>query len=393
MSRILIKLLVAFACVSTVMAQDFKFYDRDVQVHGFASQGFVTTNGNNWLTMKTGDVGSGQFTDFGGNATIQFNDKFRVGAQFYDRNLGQLGKWHPQLDWAVASYKFKPWLGVRGGKVKTVMGLYNDTQDLDFLHTFALLPQSVYPTDVRDATIAHLGGDVFGDIPIGEKGGTISYTAYVGHRTDSPYGGYAYLIASNGSTFNRMGGIQYGGDVRWATPLKGLLVGVSRLNEDISADYNAGTPGATTLKSKVDWTNQFYGQYTWNKLVVDTEYRRYYLDATINGGPQFQTDVHGWYVAASYQIAKRVQVGSYYSHYAISVPPNFLIPSGNGHDYDKVITFRYDINRFMNVKVEGHFMDGYGMPDDYPNGFYSVDNPQGLKPNTNALVVKTSFKF
>jgi len=33
------------------------------------------------------------------------------------------------------------------------------------------------------------------------------------------------------------------------------------------------------------------------------------------------------------------------------------------------------------------------MPDDYPNGFYSVDNPQGLKPNTKALVIKTSFKF
>ena len=70
-----------------------------------------------------------------------------------------------------------------------------------------------------------------------------------------------------------------------------------------------------------------------------------------------------------------------------------MIPAGTGHDYDKVLTLRYDLNRFMNVKVEGHFMDGYGMPNDYPNGFYSVDNRQGLKPNTNALVVKTSFKF
>lgn len=390
MLRTLIKLLVACACVSTVWAQEFTLSNYDVQVHGFASQGFVHTNGNNWLTMKTGDVGSGQFTDFGGNASIQFNDKFRVGAQIYDRNLGQLGKWHPQLDWAVASYKFKPWLGVRGGKVKTVMGLYNDTQDLDFLRTFALLPQSVYPTDVRDATLAHLGGDVFGDVPIGEKGGTLSYTAYVGHREDSRYGGYAYLI---GQSFNHMGGLQYGGDLRWATPVKGLLVGVSRLNENLTAQFGAGTPGETNLKSKTTWTNQFYAQYTWNKLVVDSEFRRYYLDATINSGPEFQTDVHGWYVAASYQIAKRVQVGSYYSHYRISVPPNFLIPSGDGHNYDKVITFRYDLNRFMNIKVEEHFMNGYGMPDDYPNGFYSGNNPQGLKPNTNALVVKTSFKF
>jgi len=47
----------------------------------------------------------------------------------------------------------------------------------------------------------------------------------------------------------------------------------------------------------------------------------------------------------------------------------------------------------MNVKVEGHFMDGYGVPGYYPDGFYYVDNLQGLKPNTNALVVKTGFNF
>jgi hypothetical protein len=390
MSKMLIKLLVCFACVTTVWAQDIKVLNHDVQFHGFASQGFVGTDGNNWLTMKSGNIGSGQFTDFGGNASMQITDKFRIGAQIYDRNLGQLGKWHPQLDWAVATYKFNSWIGVRGGKVKTVLGLYNDTQDLDFLHTFALLPQSIYPTDLRDVTIAHTGGDVFGDVPLGKKGGTLSYTAYIGHRQDSPYGGYAYLI---GKSFNRMGGLQYGSDLRWTTPLKGLLVGFSRLNENVSAHFGDGTPGATTLKSKVAFTNQYYAKYTFKKLVVDSEYRRYDLDATINGGPQFQTYVRGWYVAGSYRVAKRVQLGSYYSHYKINVPDNYLIPSGNGFDHDKVLTARFDLNRFFNIKVEGHFMHGVGMPDDYPNGFYSVDNQQGLKPNTKALVIKTSFKF
>ncbi len=47
-------------------AQDFKLFDRQVQIHGFASQGFVYTDNNNWLTMKTAD-GSAAFTDFGAN--------------------------------------------------------------------------------------------------------------------------------------------------------------------------------------------------------------------------------------------------------------------------------------------------------------------------------------
>lgn len=53
---------------------------------------------------------------------------------------------------------------------------------------------------------------------------------------------------------------------------------------------------------------------------------------------------------------------------------------------------RVDLNRFAYVKVEGHFMDGYGMGS-YPDGFYPQQNPLGFKPGTNALVVKTGFHF
>jgi hypothetical protein len=60
-----------------------------VEVHGFASQGFVYTNTNNWLTMNTVQ-GSAAFTDFGFNLSTSVTDKLRVGAQLYDRNLGQL---------------------------------------------------------------------------------------------------------------------------------------------------------------------------------------------------------------------------------------------------------------------------------------------------------------
>src|SRR5579864_9206979 len=168
-----------FAGQLRLQAQEFKLFDRMVQVHGFASQGFVYTDQNNWLTMHSSQ-GSGAFTDFGANISTQITDKFRVGAQVYDRNLGNLGEWHPTLDWAFADYRFKTWLGVRGGKVKTVLGLYNDTQDLDFLHTFALLPQSVYPTDLRDSTIAHVGGDVYGRISLKHRLGDLAYTAYAG---------------------------------------------------------------------------------------------------------------------------------------------------------------------------------------------------------------------
>jgi hypothetical protein len=402
-----------FACFCigqvSLQAQDFKLFDRDVQIHGFGSQGFIYTNGNNWLTMNTSQ-GSGAFTDFGVNASTNVTDRLRVGAQLYDRNLGQLVQYHPSLDWAVVDYRVKSWFGIRGGKVKTTLGLYTDSQDLDFLHTFALLPQSVYPTDLRDATIAHVGGDIYGNVNLPHKLGDLSYTGYFGHRSDSEYSGYRYYLSSFGAQIKSYGGLQYGADLRWSTPLKGLLIGVSRVNEDITAKglaINPFNPGAGLVPysefSKADWTNQFYGEYTKGRLRIDSEYRRYWRNQEIfNGTSESFADIRGLYVSGAYRICKRLQIGSYYSRYTITnvvtgALSAFYSPATdtglpNNHIYDKVVTARIDLNRLWNVKVEDHFMNGYGSGP-YPNGFYTQVNPQGFKPNTNALVVKTGINF
>jgi hypothetical protein len=385
--------LCLFFLVTSLRAQDFTLFHRNVQVHGFASEGIAYTNQNNWLTMNT--AGSpASFTDFGANLSTQLTDRLWVGAQVYDRSLGHLGQWHPSLDWAVVSFKIKPWLAFRGGKVKTTLGLYNDTQDLDFLRTFALLPQSIYPTDLRDATMAHTGGDVYGDIPLKHKLGTLSYTGFAGHRSDSIYSGYPYLLTQFGSHFTTYGGLQYGADLRWTTPITGLMVGASRLDEDISG---SGTRQGAPLweRSRQDWMNLFYGRYTRGRFQIDAEARRYYRNQLIISGTSFDIDdVRGWYVSGTYRVSKRISVGSYYSHYTITStrtpPPDTSLP--RNHDFDKVVSARFDVNRFWNVKVEGHFMDGFGA-DPYPNGFYPQVNPTGFKPNTNALVVKTGVNF
>ncbi|MGA1984902.1 MAG: hypothetical protein ABSG72_01435 [Candidatus Sulfotelmatobacter sp.] len=380
----------------SLRAQNFKIDGREVQIHGFASQGFVHTDDNNWLTMQTSNFGSGEFTDFGVNASMQVTDKFRIGAQLYDRNLGGLGKWYPQLDWAYAQYKLKPWLGFRGGRVKTVLGLYTDTQDLDFLHPYALLPQSIYPIDLRDATLAHDGGDVFGDISLGAKYGKLSYTAYGGYHEQGAHGGYAYLLESDHLTFGSIGGVQYGADLRWQAPLKGLLIGASRENQNSTSSYTVNLPsGPIPIRASdnADWINQVYGEYSWKKLLIDAEFRRAWDDNGVKNVSEFQVNLHAWYVGGAYRIVKRVQLASYYSRYWIGFPLSDVEPAGTGHINDKVVTGRIDINRFFNLKIEGHFMAGVGLPGDYPDGFYLVNNPQGLNPNTNALVVKGGFNF
>ena len=404
-TRFLIWLAVSTA--PALQAQfNFSIGGRPVQVHSFASQGFGYSGTNNYLTMKT-SRGSFAMTDVGVNVSLQLTDRLRIGAQAYDRNFGNLGKWHPQLDWAVADYRFADWLGIRGGVVKTVFGLYNDTQDVDSLHTFALLPQSVYPTDLRDALLRHRGGDLYGEVPL-KALGSLSYTVYAGWREDSRYGGYPYLLSGNGGRLTSYGGLQVGQDLRWNTPLDGLTLGVSRVSADVMGKgfwdmraFGMADPLPYEERSNRDWTHQFYGQYARGNLRLAGEYRRYWRDQQIfNDLWEVTTDVRGWYLSGSYRVSERFELGGYYSRWMVSwvdtMPGLVQAPSQDSPDrhlYDKVVTARFDLNRHWNLKIEGHFMDGYGGLWSYPSGFYSQDNPEGLKPKTNLLLVRTGWNF
>ena len=188
------------------------------------------------------------------------------------------------------------------------------------------------------------------------------------------------------------------------------MLGASRMNEDISGkgtSVDQFNPGGGSIPyseySRADWTNQYYGEYTRNKLQIASEYRRYFRDQMIFGGTsENPIDVRGWYVSGAYRVVRRLQLGTYYSHYTVSsfvkgvlaslspVPGPASLPAN--HVYDKVISARVEINRYWNMKIEGHFMDGYGNAP-YPEGFYPQVNPNGFKTDTNALVIRTGFNF
>jgi hypothetical protein len=70
-------------------------------------------------------------------------------------------------------------------------------------------------------------------------------------------------------------------------------------------------------------------------------------------------------------LLKHFELGSYYSHYTITsvfggVLAKIGIPNQTdtslpvNHVSDKVVAGRIDFNRFWNMKIEGHFMNGYG---------------------------------
>lgn len=398
---------------STVMNAQFNFNveGRQVQIHSFASQGFAYSNQNNYLTMKTSQ-GSFAFTDFGFNASTQLTDHFRVGAQLYDRNVGQLGNWHPELDWAFGDYRFADWLGVRGGKAKTVLGLYNDTEDMEFLHTWALMPQSVYPVDTRGDSIAHIGVDVYGNIAV-HKLGNFSYTLYGGKRPNDREGGYLYglststrvtnpdgsfhYVTSSTKNIDYYGGPVFGADLRWTTPFKGLLIGASymRIDSTTTGYYTKPTTIAYKLTTVNNPTTAFYLEYTRGNLKMAGEYRREVKQGAFNTptGSFVPGDenARGGYVSASYRVSKWLELGTYHSRFIA----NWSLYHGDpmNHIFDQVATARFNLSNYLDLKIEGHFIDGASINSVLDRGFYAAANPSGLKPSMNMLILRVGYQY
>jgi hypothetical protein len=370
----------------------FTINERPIQIHGNATQGFALSSNNNFLTMKTKD-GSFAFTDGAVNASMQVNEKLRVGAQGYIRNIGSLGNWHPTLDWAVVDYKVKDWFGVRAGKVKTIVGLYNDTQDQAFLHTWAILPQSLYPLDLRSSTLTHLGGDIYGELPLMNQRSTLSYTVFAGTRFDDKHGGYRDVAEQAGSKSDKITGWMAGVDARWINPLPGLTLGASWLHQPFKG---TGTFLAYNLPSSFNvdaGTTFFYIDYVAGNLHVNAEYNHTGATVEVRGVPGFPTvgqASKGWYTSLAYRLSKHLELGAYHSRFISDVDRDWQDPSN--HIYDQVVTARVDISRQWSVKLEGHFMDGYGSSYS-ARGFYLNQNPEGLLRKTNMLVLRTGYTF
>jgi len=377
-------------CAGTLLAQDLS----NIQIHGFVAQGFLYSSNNNLFTMNTSN-GSARWTDAAVSFSDGVSDRFRIGIQLRVYQFGEFGGPNVQIDWATGDYHVSDKVKFVAGKVKTVYGLFTDSQDVDTVHLFVLLPESIYPTDNKSFLLAHYGGDFYGAMSLGKHRGTLSYRGYAGYRALDLNGGYAKQIgAALGSALTTGGGNVFGGDVRWQTPLKGLLVGVSSSTGNLD-----GTAPAGSFHIPYSTFPVYYAKFERGKFMAAGEYRRQdlLLDLHFNNVDPFPypapvvpytvptpTDSRSWYVMSSYQLTEKLQVGGYYSHYMSAIGDHSL-PANFSKDW--VVSGKYDFNPYFYAKLEGHFINGTAL------GYYVDTNPGGLEPKTKMLAAKVGFSF
>ncbi|SNT00167.1 hypothetical protein SAMN05421770_103411 [Granulicella rosea] len=375
--RYLVWLLLCLGVVP-VFAQD----EEHVQVHGFVTQGLLYSKDNNYLVSGT-NTASVDWTEAAVSITDRPAPKLRIGIQLHYYELSDLGSNYPTIDWALGDYQVNPYFGLRAGKVKTPLGLFNDTQDIDPVLLWALLPQSIYANDNRNFFLSHYGGDVYGTTPLGQKGGKLSYRAYGGTNNLPVTGGFGEQIYDQtGLVFdNDLPAKQGGADFRWQTPIKSLMLGSSFLYVHTHAKAENGT---ADIKS---YAPAYYGKLEAGRYYAAGEYRRSINHALFNiSSSDVKTtyDLKAWYAMFSYRVNTKLQIGAYYSHY-LYAPGMASYASNNSKDL--VLSGRYDFNQNFYAKVETHFLHGTAL------GYYPDDNPDGVRPRTNLAVAKLGFSF
>ena len=406
----------------------------NLQIHGFASQGYLKTSHNNFL-ISDSKKGSWEFSEAAFNVMAMPSNRLRLGMQLFARDIGNAGNHKVNIDWAFGDYRWHDYLGFRLGRFKSPTALYNTIRDVDIARIPILPAQSVYAENMRDIRLAINGINLYGYLPL-SFAGDIDYEAIAGGiDIAEPDGSFwrqaQYLVGigiANGMQADpNVISASYEGSsdqsvrfeenyifaVNWNTPLSGLRLRGSlflfTFNESYKADFNmvvpTGNPANPTvsignvmqLSSHMEGLAPLYSlEYTWNNFTLVAEYETNDLDVvmTVDGvkNPVMKIKREAHYEMISYQF-DRLALSTYYSVY-YSDPDDkegkkqVALGNPDYFTWQKDICFsaKFDITENWITKLEFHSINGITQVS-------VIDNPDGLKENWTLFAFKTTFHF
>lgn len=347
MKKILI--LVVFLGMSW---QAFAFDLDQIQIHGFASQGYLLSNRYNYLNAETED-GTVEFNEFGLNVMSSMTDRLRLGIQLLARDLGDDGNDEITVDWAFGDYRYRNWLGLRVGQFKRALGMYNQSRDIDAARTGVFLPFGGYYEGYRIAQKSVKGAELYGTIP-GSSFGSFEYQIQYG-TLDSGFESYY----SSGETTVDVANNAYNLYLKWNTPLDGLKV----IGEfDQFAWTTTTTIDAGEIVYDTDFTEWFVGfEYMRGNLTCAAEYN----ERKNEMGSFYTFTTQDYYGMLNYRFTDWFELGTSYS---VSYDDkddkdgdNMALrglPKAAAWRKDLAVSTRFDINEYWIVKLEGHWING-----------------------------------
>jgi hypothetical protein len=343
--------MLLFLCTVCISWNASAFDSDQIQIHGFASQGYLQSNHYDYFRAQT-EEGTIEFNEFGLNVMSNLTDKLRMGIQVFARDFEDIGNSKVTIDWAFGEYRYRNWAGIRVGKFKKAMGMYNQSRDIDMARTGVFLPTSVYDEATRRVQKSIIGAMAYGNLPRG-----FEYQAQ-----------YGTLDPEVEEESSNPDGIDAGDNayalyLAWNTPVNGLkLVGTlghfsMNITQSITIDDET-----TTQENTMGIDEQTVGvEYTRGAVTCAAEYRQ--IRPATGTGPQNVSEYY--YGLLSYRVTDWVEVAT---SYAVSYRDK---DDKEGKDLeqrgqpeaaawlrDLAISARFDINEYWLVKLEGHWLNG-----------------------------------
>ncbi|MBU4263425.1 MAG: OprO/OprP family phosphate-selective porin [Proteobacteria bacterium] len=372
-----------------------------LSINGFLSQGYIKSSGNNFL----GDSqdGSFQLNEFALTLNSAVTDNLRLGLQLLSRDAGAEGNNDVLIDWAMADYRWHDWLGMRFGKVKLPIGLYNQGRDSDFLRPMVFLPQSIYDENKRTLVVAAVGGSLYGNFSLG-RSGDLEYQAYYGRvdfRGDSGQARGMEQLATRIAQMKHLGAVTdieadnryvYGGSLVYTPPFDGLRFGVSYFTGQTDFDFDLGAARGDAQGTMKDFV-VLSMEYSAQKWTVAAEYTEQTGDREVLGSDIPDGRSQGYYVQLCYHLLDQLGASVLYdvfyadkydrdgSSFVAQGQPDFL-----GWRKDLGVGLHWEINSQWLIKAEYHMVDGAALQ-------LPIFNPEGVERDWSYFVLKTSFNF
>lgn len=378
----------------------------NIQLHGFASLGYLHSRGNNFLA----DTKDGTFdmNEIGINLNVRLTENFRVGGQVLSWKMGDYGDNSLRFDWALIDYRPRDYFGVKAGKVKMPVGLYNTERDLDFLRPMIFLPQSIYDETRRDTWLAHYGGELYGNIEAGSLG-DLCYQFYAGkidYSSDSINSDAALkklqsqLAANRNKTnpdpdlpvsitsYERENDYIAGAAIVFHPPIDQLRLGVTLTTMEDKTSTGHFDVGTYKIRNKFVVSLE----YIWQEFTLAAEYSENDRQQTQFGQTVMDGPSQGWYVMLSYAPFEQVTLTVLYDEfhrlknerYRQLAPGVIGSPSPWRKDWGFAV--RWDPTPNWTLKGEWHAIDGTAF-------FMTFFNPDGIDRYWQYGAIKVSFNF
>lgn len=386
--------LMVFSLMFTVPGYAYDLSD-NVQIHGFFTQNALYSSDNQIYGNSKHRI-SYKLTEAGLNLRYQPLEWLSVSSQGLYRQAGELDSGSVNLDYGLVDLALLQnslgGFGIRLGRIKNPLGLYNETRDVAFTTPTIILPQGIYYDRSRSLFLSSDGGQFYCNYRMGT--GNLSAKLNFGKiRNDNDEIRDAVLPL--GAKGDMDTDTDFTGQIIYEINSGEYLAAISYA--DVKLSYDPGSGDYYANGTARFYPMIFSAQYNGERVSLTGEYL-YQRNKFVNFGPlspDASDPSESWYIQIAYRFNRHWQIlGRYCEHYLNKYDRNghnFTLaglPEHMGFTKDLTLSLRWDINPWMMVRGEYHRING-------TSGITMADNPDRATTGQHydLCALQLAFKF